>query len=65
MLKADSAPCANILVVDDDAQTLTAMAALLCGEDRNVVTASSGAEALRWILRRDSPSSCSTRACPR
>jgi signal transduction histidine kinase/HPt (histidine-containing phosphotransfer) domain-containing protein len=29
------------------------MEALLCGQDRNIVTAASGAEALRWILRSD------------
>jgi signal transduction histidine kinase/HPt (histidine-containing phosphotransfer) domain-containing protein len=44
---------ANILIVDDEPQTLMAMRALLCGPDRNVVTAATGAEALRWILRCD------------
>jgi len=44
---------AHILVVDDDVQTLTAMQALLCAADRDVVTAGSGTEALRWILRSD------------
>src|ERR1700730_3299026 len=44
-------PCANILVVDDEPHSLKALQALLCGPDRNVVTAASGREALRWILR--------------
>src|SRR5881227_1890570 len=46
----DSA-CVNILVVDDEPHSLKALQALLCGPDRNVVTAASGREALRWILR--------------
>src|SRR6266480_4820995 len=41
----------NILVVDDEPHSLKALQALLCGPDRNVVTAASGREALRWILR--------------
>src|SRR5256885_16030783 len=44
-------PCANILVVDDEPHSLKALQALLCGPDRNVMTAASGREALRWILR--------------
>ena len=44
-------PSANILVVDDEPHSLKALQALLCGPDRNVVTAASGREALRWILR--------------
>jgi len=44
-------PCANILVVDDEPYSLKAMQALLCAPDRNVVTAASGREALRCILR--------------
>src|SRR5258706_13198372 len=44
-------PCANILVVDDEPHSLKALQALLCGPDRNVVTAASGREALRWTLR--------------
>src|SRR2546430_897638 len=46
----DSA-CVNILVVDDEPHSLKALRELLCGPDRNVVTAASGREALRWILR--------------
>jgi len=34
-------PCANILVVDDEPHNLKALQALLCGPDRNVVTAAS------------------------
>jgi PAS domain S-box-containing protein len=46
-------PIANILIVDDDAKTLLAMEALLSGRGRRIVTASSGPEALRWLLRQD------------
>ena len=46
-------PTANILIVDDDEKTLTAMEALLSGPGRNIVTAASGQEALRHLLRRD------------
>ena len=46
-------PTANILIVDDDQRTLLAMEALLAGPGRNIVTASSGQEALRWLLRQD------------
>jgi PAS domain S-box-containing protein len=44
---------ANILVVDDDVKTLSAMEALLSGPGRNIYTASSGTEALRHLLRED------------
>ena len=46
-------PTANILIVDDDLKTLTAMEALLSGPGRNIVTAASGQEALRYLLRQD------------
>jgi PAS domain S-box-containing protein len=46
-------PTANILIVDDDPKTLLAMEALLSGPGRTTVTAASGQEALRWLLRRD------------
>ena len=46
-------PTANILIVDDDSRTLLAMEALLSGPGRNTVTAASGQEALRWLLRQD------------
>src|SRR5437773_9097 len=42
---------ANILVVDDEPPSLKALEALLSGPDRTVVTASSGREALRSILK--------------
>ena len=48
-----SEPTANILIVDDDLKTLTAMEALLSGPGRNIVTAASGQEALRYLLRQD------------
>ena len=48
-----SGPTANILVVDDDVKTLTAMEALLSGPGRNIVTADSGQAALRHLLRQD------------
>ncbi len=44
---------ANILIVDDDVNSLTAMEALLAGPGREIVKAASGAEALRCLLRRD------------
>src|ERR1044071_8977906 len=44
---------ANILVIDDDEKTLTAMEALLSGPGRRIVTAASGQEALRHLLRQD------------
>src|SRR5262245_50158837 len=44
---------ANILIVDDDVKALMAMEALLAGPGREIVTAKSGAEALRFLLRRD------------
>ena len=44
---------ANILVVDDDVRSLLAMEALLAGPGRNIVTARSGADALRELLRQD------------
>ena len=44
---------ANILVVDDDVRSLLAMEALLSGSGRNIVTARSGADALRELMRRE------------
>ena len=44
---------ANILIVDDDVKSLTAMEALLAGPGREIVKAASAAEALRCLLRRD------------
>jgi len=44
---------ANILIVDDDVKSLTAMEALLAGPGRQIVKAASAAEALRCLLRRD------------
>jgi PAS domain S-box-containing protein len=46
-------PTANILIVDDDPKTLVAMEALLSGPGRAIVTAASGQDALRWLLRKD------------
>ncbi len=46
-------PTANILIVDDDRKTLLGMEAMLSAPGRQVVTATSGQEALRWLLRRD------------
>jgi PAS domain S-box-containing protein len=48
-----SEPTANILIVDDDPKTLLAMEALLSGPGRAIVTAASGEEALRWLLRQE------------
>jgi two-component system, cell cycle sensor histidine kinase and response regulator CckA len=44
---------ANILIVDDDVKSLTAMEALLAGPGREIVKAASAAEAFRCLLRRD------------
>jgi PAS domain S-box-containing protein len=49
----NSEQTANILVVDDDRKSLMAMEALLAGPGRKIVTAESGAEALRCLLRED------------
>jgi PAS domain S-box-containing protein len=46
-------PTANILIVDDDAKSLLGMESLLAGPGRRIVTAASGAEALRALLRED------------
>ena len=43
----------RVLIVDDHAGSLSAMAALLEGADRQVVTAASGEEALRHLLHGD------------
>jgi len=43
----------DVLVVDDDPRKLAALEAILADTGENVVTASSGREALRWLLRRD------------
>jgi signal transduction histidine kinase/HPt (histidine-containing phosphotransfer) domain-containing protein len=48
-----NSPRANILVVDDDPLTLRAMEALLADADCHVVTAASGPQALRCILRTE------------
>ncbi len=44
---------ANILIVDDDSRSLLAMEALLAGPGRRIVRATSGNEALRFLLRED------------
>ena len=44
---------AKILLVDDDARSLMAMETLLTGPGRVVITADSGHEALRQVLRHD------------
>ena len=46
-------PIANILVVDDDQRSLLAMEVLLSGPGRMIVTAASGQEALRALLRQE------------
>ncbi len=43
----------NILLVDDRPENLLALAAILDGSGRALVTAASGREALRALLRRD------------
>jgi PAS domain S-box-containing protein len=44
---------ANILLVDDDPKSLLAMETILAGPGRTIVTAESGEEALRHLLRQD------------
>ena len=46
-------PSFDILVVDDNASNLLAIEAALSGLGLNLVTAQSGADALRWLLERD------------
>ena len=46
-------PTFDILVVDDNASNLLAIEAALAGLGLNLVTAQSGADALRWLLERD------------
>ena len=43
----------DILLVDDRIEDLTAMKSILVRDDYNIVTASSGPEALRLLLDRD------------
>jgi serine phosphatase RsbU (regulator of sigma subunit)/CheY-like chemotaxis protein/anti-sigma regulatory factor (Ser/Thr protein kinase) len=44
---------ASILIVDDDEKTLRALAHLLEPLGQNVISAGSGEEALRWLLREE------------
>src|SRR5919108_4965438 len=43
----------NVLIVDDSQDSLIALEAILGGIDRNVVKASSGEEALKYLLKED------------
>jgi CheY-like chemotaxis protein len=43
----------NILMVDDSATNLLALESILHGSDRNLVSASSGDDALRYLLDHD------------
>jgi len=49
---AERAPV-EVLMIDDDPRTLVALEAILSGIGANVVTAPSGREGLKWLLRRD------------
>ena len=49
----DVRPSFDILVVDDNPSNLLAIEAALSGLGLNLVTAQSGADALRWLLERD------------
>lgn len=52
-LPEEPLPPANVLVVDDVAQNLVALEAVLRGEHVNVLTAASGAQALEMLLVND------------
>src|SRR5262245_1787440 len=52
-MAAMDSPGAAILAVDDDAKTLMALTELLGGAGQAVVTARSGGEALRCVLKQD------------
>jgi PAS domain S-box-containing protein len=43
----------NVLIVDDNVENLLALEAILAGMDRNVVKATSGQEALKYLLKED------------
>src|SRR5262245_4705541 len=43
----------NILLVDDNAANLLSLETMLQAPDRNLVTASSGSEALKFLLHKD------------
>lgn len=49
----DNAPKANLLLVDDERRNLVALRELLSGEDRELLLARSGEEALRHALQLD------------
>ena len=49
----ESAPRANILLVDDEPDNLLALTQLLESLGQNLVQARSGEEALRWVLKQD------------
>jgi signal transduction histidine kinase len=49
----DGIPKANLLLVDDERRNLVALRELLAGEDRELLLAHSGEEALRQALRHD------------
>ncbi|HEX2174039.1 MAG TPA: response regulator, partial [Dehalococcoidia bacterium] len=50
---ASESPMVNILLVDDEPRNLTALEAILAADDRRLVMAASGEEALRHVLRED------------
>jgi PAS domain S-box-containing protein len=51
--RSNGTPKVNVLVVDDNPDSLVALEALLVGMDRNIVKAHSGEEALKYLLRED------------